>query len=72
MLMLHPTGSSLVLVLVLGGSRLGLMLSTSRLVVVASFVCLATWWLGRDFGALGGYGMDPKTALPLAILVAGG
>ena len=32
-------------------------------------LCLATWWLGQDFGVLGGMATDPDTALPLALVL---
>jgi cytochrome oxidase Cu insertion factor (SCO1/SenC/PrrC family) len=48
---------------------LALWASGRALVVGAAMVwCLATWWLGQDFGVLGGTATDPNTALPLALL----
>ncbi|WP_143232680.1 hypothetical protein [Alicyclobacillus vulcanalis] len=41
----------------------------SRTIQVAtSVVLLAVWWLGQDFGVIGGTGTDPNTALPLFLM----
>ncbi|MHB1614066.1 MAG: SCO family protein [Actinomycetes bacterium] len=35
-------------------------------------VAAATWWLGQDFGVLGGMSTDPNTAVPVALLLVAG
>jgi cytochrome oxidase Cu insertion factor (SCO1/SenC/PrrC family) len=61
--------ATIVAVLVIVG--LTLLVSGSRAVIAVGFVVFAvTWWVGQDFGVLGGIGTDPNTALPLALLLA--
>ncbi len=69
----HPAAVNGVLVLVMLVLALGLLLTSARVVVIAAGVFgLAIWWLGQDFGVLGGYGTDPNSALPWVLLVLAG
>lgn len=69
----HPLLFNGLLVGLLLVTGVGLMLSSARVLLVAAvLICLATWWLAQDFGVLGGYGTDPNTALPLALLLVAG
>jgi len=45
---------------------------TRWLVLGTSLWLLATWWIGQDFGIVGGLGTDPNSALPLLILTLTG
>lgn len=67
----QPATLNAVLIALLVVVGLGLWLSRSSVFVVAGLVlCAATWWLGQDFGVLGGTATDPNTALPLGLLLA--
>jgi cytochrome oxidase Cu insertion factor (SCO1/SenC/PrrC family) len=67
----HPTEANALIVIILAAVGLALLLSQRREVVwVALGLCAATWWLAQDFGVLGGFGTDPGSALPLALLLA--
>lgn len=62
-----------ILLLLLAGTGIGLWLSPARpVLLLAILICLATWWLAQDFGVIGGYGTDPNTALPVALLLLAG
>lgn len=41
---------------------------TRGLVSLSALWLLLTWWIGQDFGVVGGLGTDPNTALPMLIL----
>lgn len=67
----HPGAVNALIVIILVAVGVGLLVSQRREVVwVALGLCAATWWLAQDFGVLGGFGTDPDTALPLALLLA--
>jgi cytochrome oxidase Cu insertion factor (SCO1/SenC/PrrC family) len=69
--MSSPAVVNTVLIALLVGVGVGLCVSARDAFVVAGLLlCAATWWLAQDFGALGGTGTDPNTALPLALLLA--
>jgi cytochrome oxidase Cu insertion factor (SCO1/SenC/PrrC family) len=66
-----PHTLNLLVVTVLGALAVALWLSgRTALIVAALGWCLLTWWLGQNFGVLGGTATDPNTALPLALLLA--
>lgn len=49
----------------------GLCLTERFEFILAGLVlCAATWWLGQDFGVLGGTGTDPDAGLALSLLLA--
>lgn len=37
--------------------------------VLTMVVLLFAWWLGQDFGVVGGFGTDPNTALPVLFML---
>lgn len=68
----HPVAINAIVIGLLLVVGVGLCLSRSTAFVIAGLVlCGATWWLGQDFGVLGGTATDPNTALPLGLLLAG-
>jgi len=67
----HPAVVNAALIAILLWVGVGLCVSArSRYIVAGLVLCAATWWLGQDFGVLGGTGTDPDTALPLGVLLA--
>ena len=67
----HPVVVNAVLIAVLIIVGIGLLVDRSGTFVVAGLVlCAITWWLGQDFGVLGGTATDPNTALPLGLVLA--
>ncbi|MEP7021797.1 MAG: SCO family protein, partial [Pseudonocardiales bacterium] len=67
----HPAVVNAVLIALLVCVGVGLYKSARPEFVLAGLVlCAATWWLGQDFGVLGGTATDPDTALPLGLLLA--
>jgi cytochrome oxidase Cu insertion factor (SCO1/SenC/PrrC family) len=69
----HPIAVNATLVGLLALLAVGLCSRRPRLFVgLALALSLGTWWLAQDFGVLGGYGTDPNTALPLALLLVAG
>ncbi len=68
----RPALLNAVLIAVLVGLAGWLLLDRSARPVVAGVLfCGLTWWVGQDFGVLGGTATDPNTALPLGLLLAG-
>ncbi|MCW2523896.1 MAG: hypothetical protein JWO63_2231 [Frankiales bacterium] len=66
----HPTGFNAVLVALLLTVGVGLWVGRASVFVpLGVALCLLTWWLGQDFGVLGGLATDPNTGLPLALLL---
>ncbi len=66
----HPAVVNGVLICLLVGVGVGLCVSERMEFFVGGLIlCAATWWLGEDFGVLGGTGTDPGTTLPLALLL---
>jgi len=68
----HPDAVNAIFVLV--PAVLGIWLLTRRrersaLVATAGWL-FVTWWLGMDFGVVGGVGTDPNIAVPVGIFVA--
>lgn len=70
----HPVVVGLVLLVILAGVGAGLTAGRAPAAFVPAglVVCALTWWLGQDFGVLGGTGTDPNTAVPLAVLLVAG
>jgi cytochrome oxidase Cu insertion factor (SCO1/SenC/PrrC family) len=67
----HPAIVNGVLIVLLLCVGVGLCASARSEFLLAGLVlCAATWWLGQDFGVLGGTGTDPNAALPLGLLLA--
>jgi cytochrome oxidase Cu insertion factor (SCO1/SenC/PrrC family) len=66
----HPTAVNLMIIVVLVGVAAWLELDARQAPVIAGLVvCALTWWVGQDFGVLGGTATDPNTALPLALVL---
>jgi cytochrome oxidase Cu insertion factor (SCO1/SenC/PrrC family) len=67
----HPAvvGTLLLVVLtVLGGGLLSGRAQHFFVPAALGFTAM-TWWLGEDFGVLGGTGTDPNSAVPIAVLL---
>ncbi|MDT4892761.1 MAG: hypothetical protein QOE97_1796 [Pseudonocardiales bacterium] len=66
----HPAAVNATVIVLLAVTATALWLSGRTVVVVAGLVlCGLTWWLGQDFGVLGGTATDPNSGLPLAVLL---
>ena len=67
----HPTVTGALLLGVLAVVGAGLVLGWAPLAFIPAGlgVCALTWWLGQDFGVLGGTGTDPNSAVPLGVLL---
>jgi cytochrome oxidase Cu insertion factor (SCO1/SenC/PrrC family) len=69
----HPVAVNAAIVAILVTLGVGLLFfSASGFVAAGITLCVATWWLGQDFGVLGGLATDPNSALPLALVLAAG
>ncbi len=67
----HPAAVNATIIAILAVVAVALWVSGRGAVIVAGLLlCAATWWLGQDFGVLGGTATDPNTALPLGLLLA--
>ena len=67
----HPAAVNLTIIVLLLLVACALWRSGRTAVTAAALVlCGATWWLGQDFGVLGGTSTDPNSALPLGLLLA--
>jgi cytochrome oxidase Cu insertion factor (SCO1/SenC/PrrC family) len=68
----NPSATNAVIVAVLAITGVALLLwrHRSEPLWLAEVVCFAAWWLGMDFGVLGGTGTDPNISLPLGIVAA--
>lgn len=67
----NPVVVNSVIVTLLAAAAIALWFSARPAVVTAVLgLCAVAWWLAQDFGVLGGYGTDPNSALPLAMLIA--
>ena len=66
----HAGVVNAVLIAVLVGLAAWLLVDRGAGPVVAGLIfCALTWWIGQDFGVLGGTATDPNTALPLGLLL---
>lgn len=70
-LLRYPHAMNGILTIVMAVLGIGWLWKGGRQIAIASMLwAFITWWLGQDFGVLGGLGTDPNSGLPMIFVMS--